>query len=66
MRLIRFFILSAVFLLPNYVMAADKLEMVCNFSSVNIKLSYDRVTERLTVTGSRLPGSIKTGKLQND
>jgi hypothetical protein len=66
MLFIRVFILTAVFSLSNCVMAADKLEMICKASSGNYQVSYDRVTERLAVTGSRLPANIKIGKVQND
>ena len=66
MLLIRYLMLIAVFLLPNYVMATDKLEMICKVSSGNYQVSYDKVSERLAVTGSRLPSNIKIGKVQND
>jgi len=66
MLLIRYLMLIAVFLLPNCVMATDKLEMICKASSGNYQVSYDKVSERLAVTGSRLPSNIKIGKVQND
>lgn len=66
MLLTRYLMLIAVFLLPNCVMATDKLEMICKASSGNYQVSYDKVSERLAVTGSRLPSNIKIGKVQND
>jgi len=66
MLLIRYLMLIAVFLFPNCVLATDKLEMICKASSGNYQVSYDKVSERLAVTGSRLPSNIKIGKLQND
>ena len=66
MPLIRVFILTVVFILPNCVMATDKLEMVCKMASGNYQVSYDKVSKRLSVTGSRLSGNIKIGKVQSD
>ena len=66
MLLIRVFILTVVFILPNCVMATDKLEMVCKMASGNYQVSYDKVSKRLSVTGSRLSGNIKIGKVQSD
>lgn len=66
MLLIRYLMLIAVFLFPNCVLATDKLEMICKASSGNYQVSYDKLSERLAVTGSRLPSNIKIGKLQND
>jgi hypothetical protein len=66
MLLTRYLMLIAVFLLPNCVMATDKLEMICKASSGNYQVSYDKVSERLAVTGSRLPSNIKIGKVQHD
>ena len=66
MLLIRYLMLIAVFLFPNCVLATDKLEMICKASSGNYQVSYDKVSERLAVTGSRLPSNIKIGKVQND
>ena len=47
------------------MIAANKLEMVCKVSSGNYRVSSDKVTESLIVTGPSLSGDIKIRKFNN-